>query len=118
MSKIRNPKVLENCQKVKGVIDEDCENRFPAMQPCKVILVLQDGTELTKAVDYAKGDPRNPLSDEELLVKYKSLSILPEKQDEKLLEALWNLEKVKNVGDLMKRMVVKKGKPKSRKKKK
>jgi 2-methylcitrate dehydratase len=118
MSRIRDSKVLENCQKVKGVIDEDCEKRFPAMQPCKVILVLQDGTELTKAVDYAKGDPRNPLSDEELLVKYKSLSILPEKQDEKLLDALWNLEKVKDVGDLMKRMVVKKGKSKSSKKKK
>ena len=106
-SKIRNPKILEMCKKVKGVIDKDCEKRFPAMQPCKVKVTLKDGREFSKSVDFAKGDPRNPLNDEELLVKYKSLSILPEAQDNRLLDQVWNLEKVKNVADLMKLTVLK-----------
>jgi len=107
-SKIRNPKVLENCRKVKGVVDKECERKFPAMQPCKVILRTKDGRELSKAVDFAKGDPRNPLSDEELLVKYNSLSILPPKDNARLLDTIENLEKVRDTAELMKRTVLKK----------
>jgi 2-methylcitrate dehydratase PrpD len=31
------------------------------------------GTEATERVDYAKGDPENPMSDEELTEKWQSL---------------------------------------------
>lgn len=111
-SKIRNPKILAAAQKVKGVIDEELEKLFPAMQPTIVKIRMKDGREYTRRVDYAKGDPRNPLSDEELLVKYKSLSVLPPDRDERLLDTVWNLEKVKDVADLMRLTVQPKRKAK------
>jgi len=113
-SRIRNPKILATAQKVKGVIDPELEKLFPAMQPTIVKIRMKDGKEFSKRVDYAKGDPRNPLSDDELRVKYSSLSILPPARDERLLDAVWNLEKVKSVAELMRLTVApkKKAKPK------
>lgn len=101
--KIRDPKVLENCRKVKGVVDPELEKLFPDMQPTIVKAITKDGKEFVQRVDFAKGDPRNPMSEEELLVKFNSLAAAGMSEDarKKLVDAVMNLEKIDRVSDLM-----------------
>ena len=61
------------------------------------------GDRSPKQLDYPKGDPRNPLTDAEIEEKFAALAegVLSEKAQKKLMDAIWNLEKVGSVSKLM-----------------
>ena len=58
---------------------------------------------LTKQLEYPKGDPRNPLTDNEIEEKFASLAdgLLTSAAQKELKDAIWNLDKVKSVTDFM-----------------
>jgi 2-methylcitrate dehydratase len=62
-----------------------------------------DGRSLSKQLDYPKGDPRNPLSDQEIEEKFSALAegVLSSVAQRKLKDAIWNLEKIGSVSKLM-----------------
>jgi 2-methylcitrate dehydratase len=55
-------------------------------------------------VRYFKGHPKRPLSDAEVEAKFRGLAeaSLGKKRADAVLAAAWKLEKLKNVGDLLK----------------
>ena len=65
----------------------------------EVTIVLKDGRTLVRRVDQAKGQPRNPLTDVELEVKFRDAAglVLPGEQVERLLGAVQRLEDVADV---------------------
>jgi len=58
---------------VKVVANEEFEALFPEYQPSRVTVVLKDGREFVKRVDVPKGDPRDPMTEEEIAVKFNAL---------------------------------------------
>jgi 2-methylcitrate dehydratase PrpD len=60
---------------------------------------LKNGTRFSYTARIAKGDPRNPMTEEEVLEKFQSnaSSVIPVKQSEALLAAMKNLEELDNV---------------------
>jgi 2-methylcitrate dehydratase len=60
--------------RVKCVHDPALDSGFPGRRPGRVSVRLRDGRTIAKQVDYPQGDPRNPLSDEELAQKFCRLS--------------------------------------------
>ncbi|HUN88454.1 MAG TPA: hypothetical protein VMU28_06665, partial [Terriglobales bacterium] len=54
-------------------------------------------------LDYPKGDPRNPLTDQEIEEKFEALAdpVMSRTAQKKLKVAIWNLEKVQSVRELM-----------------
>jgi 2-methylcitrate dehydratase len=60
--------------RVQCVHDPDLDGGFPARRPGRVSVRLRDGRTISKQVDYPKGDPRNPLSDDDLAQKLRRLS--------------------------------------------
>jgi 2-methylcitrate dehydratase PrpD len=60
--------------RVKCVHDPDLDGGFPARRPGRVSVRLRDGRTISKQVDYPKGDPRNPLTDDDLAQKFRRLS--------------------------------------------
>jgi len=63
----------------------------------------KDGKTYTKRVDYPKGEPRRPLTDEELyekFVKWSGPSLSVEKA-ERIREALFRLEEFDDVSEFM-----------------
>jgi 2-methylcitrate dehydratase PrpD len=68
-----------------------------------VNITTTDGRQLSKQLDYPKGDPRNPLSDAEIEEKFRALAegVLSAKAQSKLIDAIWNLEKCVSVSKLM-----------------
>ena len=60
-------------QKVKVIEDPDLTAESPKKRIAIVTVYFTDGTEQTARVDYAKGDPENPMTAEELAEKMSLL---------------------------------------------
>ena len=71
-SMVRNERILELTRKVHVEADKELSEAFPAMQTAIVTIRTTDG-EFTDRVDYPKGEPENPLTDEEFRVRYNGL---------------------------------------------
>ena len=74
----------------------------------RVKVIMKDGREFDRFTEIAKGDPRNPISREELLAKYwmniEFSHTISKKNAEKVLkmvEDLENLDSVKKLVDLL-----------------
>ena len=76
---------------------------FPKLQRVIVKIETADGRELTKSLDYPKGDPRNPLSDAEVEEKFDALAspVLSDAGRQRLKDAVWGLENVGSITELM-----------------
>ncbi len=103
MEKIMDPKIRAQLQKVEVVADPEIEKVFPALQRVIVDIMSTDGRAFTKQLDYPKGDPRNPLTDQELEEKFAALAegVLSSRAQQRLKDAIWNLEKIDSVSKLM-----------------
>ncbi len=72
--KINDPLIREQLKKVVVVADTEIEKVFPALQRVIVSIRTTDGSEFMTQLDYPKGDPRNPLSDQEVEEKFEALA--------------------------------------------
>jgi 2-methylcitrate dehydratase len=103
MEKIMDPTIRAQLKKVEVVADPEIEKVFPALQRVVVNISTTDGRSFTKQLDYPKGDPRNPLSDQEIEEKFSALAegVLSPGAQKKVKDAIWNLEKAGSVSKLM-----------------
>jgi 2-methylcitrate dehydratase len=103
VQKIMDPMIRGQLNKVEVVADPEIEKVFPALQRVVVNLRTTSGRSFTKQLDYPKGDPRNPLTDQEVEEKFSALGdgVLSKAAQKKLKDAIWNLEKLKSVNRLM-----------------
>ena len=98
-----DPTIRAQLKKVEVVADPEIEKVFPALQRVIVNIKTKDGRTFSKQLDYPKGDPRNPLSDAEIEEKFRALAegVLSMKAQDKLIAAIWELEKCASVSKLM-----------------
>jgi len=103
MDKIMDPTIREQLKKVEVVADPEIEKVFPALQRVIVRIDTTDGRSFNKQLDYPKGDPRNPLTDQELEEKFSALAegVLSTGAQQCVKEAVWNLERVSSISELM-----------------
>ncbi|MGB8063876.1 MAG: MmgE/PrpD family protein [Candidatus Sulfotelmatobacter sp.] len=103
MKKIMDPRIREQLQKIEVVADPEIEKVFPALQRVIVQINTKDGRSYTKQLDFPKGDPRNPLTDQEVEEKFAALAdgVLSSAAQKRVKDAVWNLERVGSVNELM-----------------
>lgn len=94
--KLKDPAIRTVINKIKGEASLEFEAMFPAKQPSKVVVKTKDGREFTEYLEYPKGDPREPMTMEDLRNKFSGLtaSVLSvERQDatEKLVFSCENM---------------------------
>jgi 2-methylcitrate dehydratase PrpD len=99
-AKANDPKVQEALSKVKVIVDESIPE--PGLY-CPVSVELKDATRFTHTARIAKGHPENPLTEEEILAKFRSnaKSVISEKQSDELIAAVKNLDAIANVKKLV-----------------
>ena len=102
-AKIMDPTIRAQLSKVEVVADPEIEAVFPGLQRVVVTIETEDGRELTTSLDYPKGDPRNPLSDTEVEEKFDALAspVLSETGRTRLKDAVWGLDRVESITELM-----------------
>ena len=103
MEKIMDPTIRAQLRKVEVVADPEIEKVFPALQRVIVHIDTTDGRSFNKQLDYPKGDPRNPLTDQEVEEKFSALAdgVLSNGAQKRVKDAIWNLERVASVSELM-----------------
>jgi 2-methylcitrate dehydratase PrpD len=102
---IRNPQVKRLMEATS--ISEDAS--LPRGVSCKMTVILRDGRALASQVDYPKGSIQNAMSEEEMRAKFDSLAgpVIGPKRAASLAEQVFDLEKVRDVSELMKLTTVK-----------
>ncbi len=105
--KIMDPTIRAQLKKIEVVADPEIEKVFPALQRVIVAIRTTDGYEFTSQLDYLKGDPRNPLSDRDVEEKFEALAepALSKAARRRVIDAVWNLEKLGSVSELMQMLV-------------
>ncbi len=93
--RIADQKLIDFIQKIKVLADDELEKRFPATQPSRVEFKLKSGETLTKEVDFAKGDPREPMTDEDLMDKFYGLT-KPHLSDDQRKQIAANINSIEN----------------------
>jgi 2-methylcitrate dehydratase len=105
--KLKDPRIWEVIDKIKGEPSQEFEKMFPKMQPSKVVVKTTDGKEYSEYLEYPKGDPREPMTMEDLDNKFNALSseLLSEQRQKEIKEMIFDCERI-NVIQFMDNLIV------------
>ncbi len=105
--KLKDKRIWEIIDKIKGEASIEFEKMFPAKQPSRVVIKTNDGSEYSEYLEYPKGDPREPMKMEDLETKFDSLTdgILSKKQQKRVKEVILDCEKM-NVRGFMETLAI------------
>ena len=70
---VKGKEILALTRKIKVSADEELSALFPKVQAAVVTVETSGGKQYTERVDYPKGEPENPLTDQEFRDRYDAL---------------------------------------------
>ncbi|SAL51456.1 MmgE/PrpD family protein [Caballeronia udeis] len=99
---LHDPELLELVSRIRCSVSEEANRREPEAMLCDLDLTLADGRCEAVRVEYHRGHPRNPMSNDEVEGKFRRLAdgALTKRQSDMLLSQLWKLDELADVGDL------------------
>jgi 2-methylcitrate dehydratase len=105
--KLKDPRIREVINKIKGEASEEFERMFPAKQPSKVVVKTKDGKEFSEYLEYPKGDPREPMTNEDIENKFNALSgsLLNAERQKEIKDMIFTCEGM-NARDFITKLVV------------
>ncbi len=104
--RVMDKSLIPVMDKVKVVANQEFEALFPKFQPSQVTITTAAGKKFTKRVDVPKGDPRDPMTEEEIAVKFNALGreVVGEARCKELRGVIMGLENETKLDRLMKLM--------------
>jgi 2-methylcitrate dehydratase len=105
--KYNDPKVKDLIAKVTLTGDPTLDKARPAGIS---EIVTKDGKTFRSRVDYPRGHARNPMTDEEVIAKFKDMASvrMTEARMNRLIESVFALDKLDDIGTLLRLMVFEK----------
>jgi 2-methylcitrate dehydratase len=105
--KLFDPLLKEVIYKIKGEPSEKFEKMFPEKQPSQVVITTKDDKEYKVYLEYPKGDPREPMTMEDLDNKFNALSdkLLTKTRQNQIKDTIFNCEKI-TAQEFMKQLIV------------
>jgi 2-methylcitrate dehydratase len=93
--KLKDPRIWAVIDRIKGEASEEFEKMFPAKQPSRVTIRTKSGQTYSEYLEYPKGDPREPMSSEDLEAKFNALSadLLTPKRQKAIQKMIFQCEK-------------------------
>ncbi len=73
-AKIKDARVLGLLDKIKIVETAECNAGYPDGIPNNIIITLKDGRKVSRKVTYPRGHAGNPMTDDEVIGKFKKLA--------------------------------------------
>src|SRR5882724_10876545 len=100
--RVRDEALIPIMDKVKVVANDEFEALFPKFQPSRVTITTNSGKSHSTRVDVPKGDPRDPMTEDEIAVKFTALGgdVIGQDQCKKLQSYIMNIETAKNLSGL------------------
>jgi 2-methylcitrate dehydratase PrpD len=88
-------------QKVDCVADPLLDQRYPTVWPAWAEVHLGGGLVLRRDIDYALGEPENPVSRLALLAKFNGLTAVHGERRDRVVQALLDIESAESIGPLL-----------------
>ena len=105
--KLKDERIREVINKIKGEASIEFEKMFPEKQPSKVVIKTKNGKEFSEYLEYPKGDPREPMTEEDLENKFNALSgkLITKKRQKSIKKMIFKCEK-KKTKEFMESLIV------------
>ncbi|MEW6014204.1 MAG: MmgE/PrpD family protein [Candidatus Zixiibacteriota bacterium] len=105
--KLKDKRIWEVIDKIKGEASVEFEKMFPAKQPSRVVVRTKDGREYAEYLEYPKGDPREPMTMDDLQAKFNALSskLMDSRRQKQIQEMIFSCENY-TARDFMKGLVI------------
>jgi len=101
--KLKDPRIWDLLGKIKVVADPEIDALFPGVKRARVTITDKNGKSLTAQVDHAKGSPQNPMSDEEIISKFRanSANALNQEGQDKVIDLTWRFDELDGLTEYM-----------------
>ena len=106
--RLGDPKVHALMQKIRVRATPELDLTWPDAYPFIVTVTMRDGRTFTREIHYAKGHPKNPMSDAEIDEKFRKLSqsVLGPEGVDRALRVLWGFADLPKVSDVFEPFVL------------
>jgi 2-methylcitrate dehydratase PrpD len=91
---LHDPEVRSLMKKVSVAADSYYEAAYPEKWGAKVIITMNDGRTFSEGTDYPKGDPEKPANKDELIQKFKTMTIGKVLDSDEQVQAILRLEEI------------------------
>lgn len=100
---LRDPDVLALLDRVQIVETDECNAGYPDGIPNKLIVKLKDGRTLSKLVRYPRGHAGNPMTDDEVVAKFRrqSQGVVSAATAQRLVELSLSLDGLTDISPLL-----------------
>src|SRR5207245_6325194 len=101
--RVRDQSLIPIMDKIRVVANEEFEALFPKFQPSRVTITTNGGKSHSTRVDVPTGDPRDPMTEEEIAVKFSATrgDASGRDQGENLQKCIMNIDSAKTVDELL-----------------
>jgi 2-methylcitrate dehydratase len=106
--KLKDPRIWDLLGKIKVIADPEIDALFPGVKRARVAITTTAGETHRAQVDHAKGSPQNPMSDDEIVSKFRANAkgvVDPARQDE-IIAATWDFDQVNDLREYMQLFVI------------
>jgi len=94
--------LIDFTAKVKVQTDDKLNGMYPDKTASRVEIVLKDGRSLVKQVDIPKGDPRDPMTEKDIINKVKTYSgNRDQKKIGEVISMILNLENITDIRSIL-----------------
>ena len=100
---LKDARLLDLVSRIKCIPSDEADRMEREYNLCELELVLNSGARKTTRVEYHRGHFKNPMPDEELNEKFRSMAMkhLSPERVEALLRLLWSIERAPSVATLI-----------------
>jgi 2-methylcitrate dehydratase PrpD len=106
---VNRPDVQKMIERIEFGVHPEAEAAGYEKMTTIIEIQLTDGRSIGGRADFGKGSPANPMSDEELAGKFRECAAwgkLPKANADKVVEMVFNLEKLKNIRSLTRLLAI------------
>ena len=89
--------------KIKIVETDDCNAGYPVGIPNNLIIKTGDGRTVSKRVDFPRGHARNPMTDDEVIAKFRGLAtgVVSDTTADRLVNLAMSLDEMSDLSELL-----------------
>jgi len=101
--KLKDPRIWDLLGKIKVVADPEIDAMFPGVKRARLTITNLAGESFTAQVDNAKGSPLNPMSDDEVVSKFRANAgvVLSKEQQDKVIDLTWRFDELEEISGYM-----------------
>ncbi len=100
--RLADPRLLDLIDRTTIVENPELNAGYPRGIPNEIIITCADGTKVSKRVDFPRGHAENPMTDDEVVDKFRRLArgVVRDETADAILDRAWHLDTLEDVTPL------------------